>query len=125
MDWLNRIFRRNRRYAEISQSIRGHLEEKIEVLMEKGMSWEVVSRAARLEFGGIVTRMEERSREVWQWPKLESVWADLRLALQQFIASPAFAFDRVGHTRIRDWSDHGHLLRGQHCSSQTTQLSGT
>ena len=27
---------------------------------------------------------------MWQWPKLESVWADLRLALQQFIASPAF-----------------------------------
>jgi predicted permease len=89
MDWLNRIFRRDRRYAEISQSIREHLEEKIEILMEKGMSREEASRAARLEFGN-VTRIEERSREVWQWPKLESVWADLRLALQQFIASPAF-----------------------------------
>ncbi|MFC5862143.1 ADOP family duplicated permease [Acidicapsa dinghuensis] len=89
MDWLNRIFRRDRLYAEVSQSIQEHLEEKIEVLMEKGMSREEASRAARLEFGN-VTRIEERSREVWQWPKLESVWADLRLALQQFMASPAF-----------------------------------
>lgn len=89
MDWFKRIFSRDRLYAEVSQLIREHLEEKIEVLMAKGMSREEASRAARLEFGN-VTRIEEHSREVWQWPKLESVWADLRLALQQFIASPAF-----------------------------------
>jgi putative ABC transport system permease protein len=89
MDWLKRIFRRDRLYAEVSQSIREHLEEKIEVLMENGMSLEEASRAARREFGN-VTLIEERSREVWQWPKLDSVWADLRLALQQLTASPAF-----------------------------------
>ena len=61
MDWLNRIFHRDRLYAEVSQSIREHLEEKIEVLMEKGMSREEASRAARLEFGN-VTRIEERIR---------------------------------------------------------------
>lgn len=89
MDWLKRVFRRDRLYAEVSQSIREHLEEKIEVLMEKGMSREEASRAARLEFGN-VTRIEERSREVWQWPKFESVAADLRLASQQLLSSPAF-----------------------------------
>ena len=89
MDWLKRIFRRDRLYAEVSQSIREHLEEKTEVLMENNMSREEASRAARLEFGN-VTQIEERSREAWQWPKLESVWADLRLALQQLTASPAF-----------------------------------
>src|ERR1700733_247627 len=89
MDCHKRTFRRDRLYAEVSQSIREHLEEKIEDLIDSGMSREEASRAARLEFGN-VTRIEERSREVWQWPKLESVWADLRLALQQFTASPAF-----------------------------------
>jgi putative ABC transport system permease protein len=89
MGWLKRIFRRDRLYAEASQSIREHLEEKIEVLIENGMSREEASRAARLEFGN-VTQIEERSREVWQWPKLESVWADLKLALKQLTASPAF-----------------------------------
>ena len=89
MDWLKRIFRRDRLYAEVSQSIREHLEEKTEILMENGMSQEEASRAARREFGN-VTLIEERSREVWQWPTLESVWADLRLALQQLTASPAF-----------------------------------
>jgi hypothetical protein len=86
MNWVKRIFRRDRLYAETSQSIREHLEE---VLIENGMSREEASRAARLEFGN-VTQIEERSREVWQWPILESVWADLKLALKQLTASPAF-----------------------------------
>ena len=53
MDWLKRIFRRDRLYAEVSQSIREHLEEKIEDLMDSGMSREEASRAARFEFGNV------------------------------------------------------------------------
>ena len=60
MDWLKRIFRRDHLYAEVSQSIREHLEEKIEALMENGMSPEEASRVARLEFGN-VTQIEEGS----------------------------------------------------------------
>ena len=36
--------------------------------------------------------MEERSREVWQWPALESIWADVRLSVRQLRRSPGFTF---------------------------------
>ena len=65
MSWLAQIFSRRRRYHELSSSIQEHLKEKIEDLMEAGLSKEDATRAARQEFGN-VTLMEERSREVWQ-----------------------------------------------------------
>ena len=34
--------------------------------------------------------IEERSREVWQWPTVESAIADIRFALRQLIKSPGF-----------------------------------
>ena len=67
MGWLRQLFSRRRRYDELSESIREHLDEKIADLMDRGMTREEAERAARREFGN-VTRIEERSREVWQWP---------------------------------------------------------
>jgi predicted permease len=46
--------------------------------------------AARRAFGN-QTVIEERSREVWQWATLESIWADVRYALRQLKNSPVFA----------------------------------
>ena len=62
------------RYNELSDSIREHLEEKIEELMEERHVAGGGTQAARREFGN-VTLIEERSREVWQWPRLESFLA--------------------------------------------------
>jgi Transcriptional regulator PadR-like family len=36
-------------------------------------------RQARMAFGNLAM-LEERSREIWLWPTLESMWADIRLA---------------------------------------------
>jgi hypothetical protein len=74
MGWLKQIFSRRRRYDEIAKSIRERLEEKIEDLMEDGLSREEATRKAHREFGN-VTLIEERSREVWQWPRLETLRA--------------------------------------------------
>jgi len=49
---------------------------------------------ARRAFGNR-TLLEERSREVWQWPTLESMWADVRFALRQFRKAPGFAFAAI------------------------------
>ena len=38
MRWLNQLFMRRRRYNELSESIREHLEEKIADLMDVGMT---------------------------------------------------------------------------------------
>ncbi|MDQ1453688.1 MAG: hypothetical protein QOK38_3554 [Acidobacteriaceae bacterium] len=90
MQWLTRLFSRHRRYDDLAVSIQEHLEERTEELMEDGLSREEAVRKARREFGN-VTVISERSREAWQWPRLESIWADVRFALHQLRKSPGFA----------------------------------
>jgi len=90
MPRFKHLFSRRRRYEELSESIREHLEEKIADLMDRGMTREEAERTARREFGNVAL-IEERSRQVWQWPIAESIWADLRFAMRQLSRSPAFA----------------------------------
>jgi hypothetical protein len=94
MRWLKELFSRRRRYEELSELIREHLAEKAADLMDRGMPREEAERTARREFGN-VTRIEERSREVWQWPTLESIWADIKFALRQLWKSPGFTVTAV------------------------------
>jgi predicted permease len=88
MQWLKQLFSR-RRYEELSATIREHLEEKIADLMDDGMTRDEAERAARREFGN-VTLIEQRSREVWQWPTLESLWADTKYVLRRLRRAPLF-----------------------------------
>jgi predicted permease len=90
MQWLQRILSRRRRYDDLSVSIQEHIDEKIEDLVENGMPRHQAERAARREFGN-VSLIQQRSREVWQWPALESILADLKFALRRLRKSPGFA----------------------------------
>ena len=69
---------------------RNTLRRRTEELMEEGMSRKEAEQRARREFGN-VTLIEERSREVWQWPAVESLAADLKLAFRRLGKSPGFA----------------------------------
>ncbi|MHB8303744.1 MAG: ADOP family duplicated permease [Acidobacteriaceae bacterium] len=89
MKWLKQLFSRRRRYNDLSVSIQEHLEEKIDDLMEDGMSREEATRTARREFGN-VTLIEEHSREVWQWQWIENLLRDVRYALRGFRRNPLF-----------------------------------
>lgn len=89
MGWIRQLFSRRRRYDELAETIREHLNEKIADLMDRGMTQEQAESTAHREFGN-VTRIEERSREVWQWPTLESIWSDIKFALRQLRRSPGF-----------------------------------
>ncbi|HEY1804959.1 MAG TPA: ABC transporter permease [Terracidiphilus sp.] len=88
--WIRQLFTRSRRYEDISTSIREHLEERVDELMESGMKRTTAEQTARREFGNVAL-VEERSREVWQWSWLESLWADAKYALRQMRRSPGYA----------------------------------
>ena len=89
MNWVPSVFRRRRLFDELSEEMRLHLEERVEQLTCEGLSLEEAQRRARIAFGN-PTVIEERSREVWQWPTLESIAADLRFAVRQLRRSPGF-----------------------------------
>lgn len=95
MNWFQQIFSRRSRYDELSESIREHLDEKIADLIDNGMTHEQAESTARRAFGN-VTRIEERSREEWQLPTLESIWADFRYAFRRIWRAPAYAATVAG-----------------------------
>ena len=86
-----RFFSRKRRYDDIFVSIHEHIDERIDELMEEGKSREEAERTARRDFGN-VTLLQERSREVWQWPTVESILSDVKFSIRQFRKSPGFTF---------------------------------
>jgi predicted permease len=91
---FSRFFRRDRRYDDISVSIQEHIDERIEELMEEGMSREEAERTARRSFGNVAL-LRERSREIWQWPALESLLADLKHVCRRLRRSPGFVITVV------------------------------
>lgn len=91
MSRLERIFRRNHLDADLAEEMRGHIEERIEQIMRLENLPREQARAAALRAFGNPSLVQTRSREIWQWPKLESILADLLLALRRLGRSPGFA----------------------------------
>ena len=94
MTWLKHLVTRRRIFNDLTEEIQQHLAEKTEALMAGGLSREDAERAAKREFGN-VTRIEERGREAWVWPLVESLWADTRFAFRQLSKNYGFAFTAI------------------------------
>ncbi|HEY5254951.1 MAG TPA: permease prefix domain 1-containing protein, partial [Acidobacteriaceae bacterium] len=75
--WLKQIRSRRSLTADLSEEMQQHLDEKIEALIASGMPRSEAIHAARRAFGN-ATLIEQRSREVWMWPLIESIWADIK-----------------------------------------------
>src|SRR5882757_6130016 len=84
------FFARRHVYNDLAEEMRMHLDEKIEELVATGVPREEAEQQARREFGN-ATLLEEHGREVWQWPAVESIWADIKFAVRQLRKSPGFA----------------------------------
>lgn len=54
------------------------------------MPREQAEQTARREFGN-VTLLRERSREEWQWSRVESILADIKYTFRRLRRSPGFA----------------------------------
>jgi hypothetical protein len=89
MNWMRQLFSR-RMCDDLSDEIRGHLEKRTEELVASGVTREDAAAQARREFGN-PTLIEERGREAWQWPRLETFLADVRLGLRMLGRSPGFS----------------------------------
>src|SRR5580693_8209055 len=89
--WLERIFRRRQVRDELAEELHEHVEEKTEQLMRLENLPRAEARQAALRAFGNLTLLDEQSREVWQWPRLESVLADLKFAFRRLKKSPGFA----------------------------------
>ena len=89
MSWFKQIFVRRRLYSDLSEEIQEHLEEKIEELVASGMPRKEAIATARREFGNALL-LEERSREVWRWPAVDTVLSELRYGVRQLRKAPGF-----------------------------------
>jgi predicted permease len=89
VNWVRRLFLRQRTYGELSEEIREHLEEKVEELVADGMPRKDAEAAARREFGN-VTLAEEDGRDVWRWLLIENLFADVRYGLRMLRHNPVF-----------------------------------
>jgi predicted permease len=94
MDWIPNFLRRRKLYDDLSEEMQLHLEERAEHLMAEGMTPQGAQQAARRAFGNRAL-LEERSRLEWQWPTLESIWADVRIAVRNLRRSPGFTIAAV------------------------------
>ena len=91
MNSWERIFRRRNLREELSEELREHIEAKTEQLMRLENLSRAEARQAALRAFGNPGFVETQSREVWQWPRLESFLADVRLAFRRLGKAPGFA----------------------------------
>jgi predicted permease len=99
MNWLSQLFSRRHRYEDLSISIQEHLEDRIEELMEDGVSREEATHTAHREFGNVAL-IEERSREIWQSAWLEYILGDMKFACRQAARWPRFTLTAIATLAI-------------------------
>ncbi|HTM18438.1 MAG TPA: ABC transporter permease [Terracidiphilus sp.] len=91
MRWLERIFRGSHLDEELAEEVQEHIEERTEQIMRlENLSRDEARQIALRAFGN-PTLVKTRSREVWEWQRLEALAADFKLVARRLSRSPGFA----------------------------------
>jgi putative ABC transport system permease protein len=86
---LGALFRRRKPADDLAEEIRAHLRMEEQENLESGMTPEEAHYAALRRFGN-VTLAQERSREMWGWNSVETLWQDFRYGLRTLYRNPGF-----------------------------------
>jgi putative ABC transport system permease protein len=93
-EWWSKISRalhfRTTLDSDLSAEMQAHLDLMTADNIERGMPLEDARAAARRAFGNL-TRTQEKAREAWQFPRLETVLQDIRYGLRGIRRSPSFS----------------------------------
>jgi len=90
MGWLRGILSRRHAFADLSEEMRSHLEERVEELVAGGMERREAEYQARREFGNF-SLTERDGRDVWRWSAVERVWTDVQFGFRILRKNPGFA----------------------------------
>jgi putative ABC transport system permease protein len=90
MGWLRGMFPSRRAFADLSEEMRAHLDERVEELVAGGADRQDAEYQARREFGNF-SLAERDGRDVWRWSTVERVWTDLKFGFRILRKNPGFA----------------------------------
>src|SRR5271167_3789889 len=81
------LFAGRKPVEDLEEEIRSHLRMEERENLESGIAPDEAHYAALRRFGN-VTLAQERSREMWRWNLVETLWQDLRYGLRMLLKNP-------------------------------------